>query len=566
METYNNEEYMETNKKSPQQQLQEAKVAVQRLFTDASYSELRIEASDYDIDQIANVVACVSDELYLNEKMMLLHAVKRGKNMSQSRNLLQNGDLKEIYSNWKMSPNVTIERENPYFKGSYLDMPNTISIDETTDETYAYQKLDESKLKPYTRYFVRGFIGNSKDLRILITRYGEEIDVVRNVLNDLTEDYMVSSYVECTRCKPQIHSTQRNSINNALYNDHHNEFSYYNSDILNDLLLDNEESKVYYDSGEINVDNYYMPCPDNEKEVCCNEHKKDHHQFSFFIDTGEIHLGTNLGISIIFKLGSRSGYATLSNIEVVEKGPLLENEFEMIKKREQRWEMKRQAMQSETLPIYRAANEIIHSIFKSTDYKKIPFEKSLIHLVSAASLLKKMPYIYNKWLTKLPDMNYKIFKNLQQLLVKAYQLYRERNLLENGDFNAELIQWNIIGNPYVERTDVTSILVIPNWNSQVTQYICLPKNQGYVLRVTGRKEGMGEGYVTVSDSAGNMEKLTFISCDNYSNNSVVDIEKYYATQFMHFFPDTDQVRIDIGATEGIFKIISVELLLIESEE
>ncbi|WP_257145446.1 hypothetical protein, partial [Bacillus cereus] len=32
--------------------------------------------------------------------------------------------------------------------------------------TYAYQKVDESKLKSYTRYLVRGFVGNSKDLEL----------------------------------------------------------------------------------------------------------------------------------------------------------------------------------------------------------------------------------------------------------------------------------------------------------------------------------------------------------------------------------------------------------------
>ncbi|UYX55715.1 hypothetical protein M3Y14_31010 (plasmid) [Bacillus thuringiensis] len=39
----------------------------------------------------------------------------------------------------------------------------------------------------------------------------------------------------------------------------------------------------------------------------------------------------------------------------------------------------------------------------------------------------------------------------------------------------------------------------------------------------------------------------------------------YVTRTIDFFPDTDRVRIDIGETEGIFKVESVELICMEGE-
>ncbi|WP_264539629.1 hypothetical protein [Bacillus thuringiensis] len=39
----------------------------------------------------------------------------------------------------------------------------------------------------------------------------------------------------------------------------------------------------------------------------------------------------------------------------------------------------------------------------------------------------------------------------------------------------------------------------------------------------------------------------------------------YVTRTIDFFQDTDQVRIDIGETEGIFKVESVELIFMEGQ-
>ncbi|PGO82033.1 hypothetical protein CN980_00940 [Bacillus cereus] len=40
----------------------------------------------------------------------------------------------------------------------------------------------------------------------------------------------------------------------------------------------------------------------------------------------------------------------------------------------------------------------------------------------------------------------------------------------------------------------------------------------------------------------------------------------FVTKTLEIFPDTDRIRIDIGETEGTFKIESVELICMEQME
>lgn len=124
----------------------------------------KTNTTDYELVQAANLVECVSEELYPQEKMILSYEVKQAKQLSQSRNLLLNGDFEDLSGfgtkGWTTSNNISIQSNNPIFKGYYLHMNGAREIDGTVFQTYIYQKIDESKLKPYTRYQVRGFIWN----------------------------------------------------------------------------------------------------------------------------------------------------------------------------------------------------------------------------------------------------------------------------------------------------------------------------------------------------------------------------------------------------------------------
>ncbi|PEJ92139.1 insecticidal delta-endotoxin Cry8Ea1 family protein, partial [Bacillus toyonensis] len=173
------------------QALEKARKEVNALFTGDAKSALKLNITDYAVDQASNLVECVSDEFHAQEKMILVDQVKYAKRLSHARNLLNYGDFESSdwsgENGWKTSHHVHVTANNPIFKGRYLHMPGATSsqFSNTVYPTYIYQKVDESKLKSYTRYLVRGFVGNSKDLELLVERYGKDVHVEMDVPNDI---------------------------------------------------------------------------------------------------------------------------------------------------------------------------------------------------------------------------------------------------------------------------------------------------------------------------------------------------------------------------------------------
>ncbi|PER42111.1 pesticidal protein [Bacillus thuringiensis] len=582
-----------------EQSLKKAKKAVDDLFTNDLKNDLKIETTDYDVDQAANLVECVPEELYAKEKMILLDEVKHAKQLSESRNLIQNGNFEFYTDKWTTSNNASIQADNPIFKGNYLNMPGARETEAgaTTFPTYVFQKIDESKLKPYTRYKARGFVGGSKEVRLIVARYAEEVDAIMNVRNDLTPGVPVASCGEFDRCHPQAYP------------------------ILQDRCHD-DRIEQHADGGS-----HSCHGKSREKHAICH----DSHQFDFHIDTGEVYLTENPGIWVLFKISSPEGYATLDNIELIEEGPLVGESLALVKKREKKWKNEMETKWIHTKEAYEKAKWAVDALFTTPQDTALKFETIISNIISAEHLVQSIPYVYNKWLADVPGMNYDIYTELKRRITQAYSLYERRNIIKNGDFHQGLAHWHATPHARVQQIDGTAVLVIPNWGSNVSQNLCVEHNRGYVLRVTAKKEDMGKGYVTISDCAKNTETLTFTSCDYVSNTSTsdhprtcnscddyvsnesindqpdyllnqernesrcynrnastseesdyllnqkrneqwsnhsdatVNEQMNYVTRTIDFFPDTDRVRIDIGETEGIFKVESVELICMEGQ-
>ncbi|PFY53912.1 hypothetical protein COL62_34670, partial [Bacillus toyonensis] len=71
--------------------------------------------------------------------------------------------------------------------------------------------------------------------------------------------------------------------------------------------------------------------------------------------------------------------------------------------------------------------------------------------------------------------------------------------------------------------------------------------------------GGGKGTATISDCTAYPETLIFTSCEKNTIDTFV-------TKTLEIFPDTDRIRIDIGETEGTFRVESVELICMEQME
>ncbi|PGO62409.1 hypothetical protein CN980_28780 [Bacillus cereus] len=162
-------------------------------------------------------------------------------------------------------------------------------------------------------------------------------------------------------------------------------------------------------------------------------------------------------------------------------------------------------------------------------------------------------------LPAVPGMNFDIFQQLLAVIGNARALYEQRNLVSNGTFGAGIANWNATDGVTVQPEGPTSVLVLSNWRDKAFQNLRLDPDRGYVLRVTARKEGAGKGTVTISDYAASPETLTFTSCDENTSGTFV-------TKTLEIFPDTDSIRIDIGETEGTFRVESVELICMKQME
>ncbi|MEB9684713.1 hypothetical protein BK742_03585 [Bacillus thuringiensis serovar pingluonsis] len=538
--------------------LEAAKKAVNALFTNTK-DGLRPGVTDYEVNQAANLVECLSDDLYPNEKRLLFDAVREAKRLSEARNLLQDPDFQEINgeNGWTASTGVEIIEGDAVFKGRYLRLPGAREIDTETYPTYVYQKIEEGVLKPYTRYRLRGFVGSSQGLEIFTIRH-QTNRIVKNVPDDLLPDVPpVNSDGRINRCSEQKY------VNSRL---------------------------------------------EGERGLPNGNRSAEAHEFSLPIDIGELDYNENAGIWVGFKITDPEGYATLGNLELVEEGPLSGDALERLQREEQQWKLQMTKRREETDRKYMAAKQAVDRLYADYQDQQLNPNVEITDITAAQDLIQSIPYVYNEIFPEIQGMNYAKFTELSNRLQRAWGLYDQRNAIPNGDFRNGLSNWNTTPGVEVQQINDTSVLVIPNWDEQVSQQFTVQPNQRYVLRVTARKEGVGNGYVSIRDGGNQTETLTFSASDydtnnvyntqasntngyntnnayntqvsntnGYNTNNAYNTNGYntqasntnglyneqtgYITKTVTFIPYTEQVWIEMSETEGTFYIESVELIV-----
>ncbi|MEC2709750.1 insecticidal delta-endotoxin Cry8Ea1 family protein [Bacillus thuringiensis] len=492
-------------------QLEKAQKAVNALFT-AGRHALQTGVTDFKVDQVSILVDCVSKELYPNEKRELQNLVKYAKRLSYSRNLLLDPTFDSINSSdengWYGSNGIAIGNGDFVFKGNYLIFSGT---NDAQYPTYLYQKIDESKLKEYTRYKLRGFIENSQDLEAYVIRYDakhETLDVSNNLLPDVLP---VNACGEPDRCVAQ----------------------------------------QYLD------ENPRVECSSVQDGIL-----SDSHSFSLNIDTGSIDLNENLGIWVLFKISTPEGYAKFGNLEVIEDGPVIGEALARVKRQETKWRNKLTQLRTETQVIYTRAKQALDNLFANAQDSHLKIGATFAAIVAARKIVQSIREAYMSWLSVVPGVNHPIFTELNERVQRAFQLYDVRNVVRNGRFLNGVLDWIVTSDVKVQEENGNNVLVLSNWDAQVLQCLKLYQDRGYILRVTARKEGLGEGYITITEEEGNTDQLTFGTCEEIDASNTF-VSTGYITKELEFFPDTEKVRIEIGETEGTFQVESIELFLME---
>ncbi|PFV56577.1 pesticidial crystal protein [Bacillus cereus] len=562
-----------------------ARETVQSLFANDTRNALKLSITDYAVDQAANLVECVSEDFHAQEKMILLDQVKFAKRLSQARNLLNYGDFESSdwsgENGWRTSPHVHVKSNNPIFKGHYLHIPGAMSpqFSNNTYSTYVYQKVDESKLKSYTRYLVRGFVGNSKDLQLLVERYGKEVHVEMDVPDDMQYTLPMNECGGFDRCKPTSYQTRNPhtcTCKDTAYTDTDcqckDKMNRLTTGVYTNMPVD---SSMYADGYHTHTScgcgnkNMYQNGKHTHTSCGC----KNPHVFSFHIDTGYVDLEENVGLLFALKIVSTNGVANIDNLEIIEGKPLTGEALARVKKREHKWKEKMKQKRCKTEEAVQAAQTAIQALFTNAEYNRLKFETLFPHILHADELVQGIPYLYHPFfkgaLPPVPGMNDKLFQQLSDLVGRARGFYEMRNLVQNGTFSSGTGNWHVTDGVTTQPEGNTSVLVLREWSDQVIQHLRIDADRGYVLRVTARKEGGGKGTVTMSDCAAYTETLTFTSCDYNTLGSQTMTSgtlSGYVTKTLEIFPDTDRIRIDIGATEGVFKVESVELICMEQME
>ncbi|WP_197223327.1 insecticidal delta-endotoxin Cry8Ea1 family protein, partial [Bacillus thuringiensis] len=471
--------------------LEKAQKAVNALFTEGR-NALQTDMTDYKVDQVSILVDCVSGEVYPNEKRELLNLVKYAKRLSIARNLLVDPNFTSIHASmysedvkgWYGSNGIATGSGDVVLKENYVSLPST---SDAQYPTYLYQKIDESKLKAYTRYKLRGFIENSQDLEAYVVRYDakhETLDVSNNLLPDVLP---VNACGEPDRCA-------------ALQ---------------------------YLD------ENPRLECSSIQDGIL-----SDSHSFSLNIDTGSIDLNENVGIWVLFKISTPEGYAKFGNLEVIEDGPVSGEALARVKRQETKWRNKLAQLRTETQAIYTRAKQALDNLFTDAQDSYLKIGATFAAIVAARKIVQSIREAYMSWLSVVPGVNYPIFTELNERVQRAFQLYDGRNVVRNGRFLNGVLDWIVTSDVSVQEENGNNVLVLSNWDAQVLQCLKLYQDRGYILRVTARKEGLGEGYITITDEEGNTDQLTFGSCEEIdTSNSFVSTG--YMTKELEFFPDTE---------------------------
>nr|AAY24695.1 Cry [Bacillus thuringiensis] len=466
---------------------------------DTTKESLDREVTDYQIDYTAKLVECVSDELYPMEKQELLNIVTTAKKLSQDRNLLQDIDFSAINreNGWIGSRGIEGTEGNINFKSRSVRLPGARNIDGKIDSTYFYQKINASKLKPYTRYELRGRIESSKKLEIYLIHHNAN-RIIKNVNGN---NSLLNSYNEIDPCISKC----------------------------SNHILSIEEA-----------------------ELDMNNHT-NFHEFSLCIDTGELDLNKNIGIWVAFKISDLNGYAELRNIECIEVEPLFGEALEKLKKQEQEWTRTENKQYEESKKIRAVAIKAVEQLFEDSSYQKLRPELDLSNISKAENLVNSIPYVSNDWFSYVPGINHNTVEELKTKIQLAFALYRHRNSIQNGDFKNGLNSWTVTSDVVVEENQIDPELVISNWSSQVSQDVVVEANHRYLLRVTAKKENVGIGYITIHDSTDNSKSIVFDDCEKNQD--------HYVTKTTEFIPSTDKVYIKIHETDGIFRIKNIDFTL-----
>lgn len=411
-----------------------------------SQTELSPTVTDYWIDQVAMKVDTLSDEVFDIDKKPLRKLVNKAKQLSKDRNVLVGGNF-ETFNEWFLGRNVIRRSGNDLFKGDHLFLPPAVLY-----PSYAYQKVDESKLKPYTRYIVSGFVAQSEHLELVVSRYGKEIETVLNV--SYGEALPISAGNQSNCCKPGP-----------------------------------------------------CQCPS------CDGSQPDSHFFSYSIDVGTLYPDLNPGIQFGLRIVKSNGLASVSNMEIREDCQLTEKEIKKVQRKEQKWKKALEKERSEISAILQPVINQINAFYENENWNSdvLPHVtyQDLYNVV-----LPELPNLRHWFMEDQEGEHYGILQRFKQAVERVFTHLEEKNLMHNGSFANGLTDWLVDGNAQIINLGNGNLaLQLSHWDSSVSQTVDISdfdEDKEYKLRVRAN----GKGTITIQHGE-EMETMSLDKNDFY---------------------------------------------------
>ncbi|MEX5522636.1 insecticidal delta-endotoxin Cry8Ea1 family protein [Bacillus cereus] len=413
---------------------------VNQLFSSSSQTELAHTVSDYKIDQVVLKVNALSDDVFGVEKKALRKLVNQAKQLSKARNVLVGGNFEKGHE-WALSREATMVANHELFKGDHLLLPPP-----TLYPSYAYQKIDESKLKSNTRYTVSGFIAQSEHLEVVVSRYGKEVHDMLDIPYE--EALPISSDESPNCCKPAA-----------------------------------------------------CQCSS------CDGSQSDSHFFSYSIDVGSLQSDVNLGIEFGLRIAKPNGFAKISNLEIKEDRPLTEKEIKKVQRKEQKWKKAFNQEQAEVATTLQPTLDQINALYQNEDWNgSVHPHVTYQHL--SAVVVPTLPKQRHWFMEDREGEHVVLTQQFQQALDRAFQQIEEQNLIHNGNFANGLTDWTVTGDAQLTIFDEDPVLELAHWDASISQTIEImdfEEDTEYKLRVRGK----GKGTVTVQHGEEELETMTF---------------------------------------------------------
>ncbi|WP_341106395.1 insecticidal delta-endotoxin Cry8Ea1 family protein [Bacillus sp. FSL W7-1294] len=413
---------------------------VNQLFTSSAQTELAQTVTDYGIDQVVLKVNALSDDIFGVEKKALRKLVNQAKQLSKARNVLVGGNFEKGHE-WVLGREATTVADHDLFKGDHLLLPPP-----TMYPSYAYQKIDESKLKSNTRYTVSGFVAQSEHLEVVVSRYGKEVHDMLDVPYE--EALPITSDERPNCCKPSA-----------------------------------------------------CQCPS------CNGDAPDSHFFSYSIDVGSLQSDVNLGIEFGLRIAKSNGFAKISNLEIKEDRPLTDQEIKKVQRKEQKWKKAFDKEQAELTATLQPTLNQINALYQNEDWNgSIHPHVTYQHLSDV--VVPALPKQTHWFMEDREGEHVVLTQQFQQALDRAFQQIEEQNLIHNGSFTSGLTDWTVTGDAQITIYDEDPVLELAHWDASVSQTIEIidfEEEKEYKLRVRGK----GKGTVTVQHGEEELETMTF---------------------------------------------------------